>query len=361
LAHANGTVAPGLPANSLPDLFRSYVALLIASLIAANVLQNPIAHFTFLDQLTEEAVLLNEVIATERIMYFEQTSDELIDLQVNDVTFDEEVMRSMSKVVAANNMKAAAENEGQALLITKTKAAEAEEAERRKEEAIEAEKALAVEAEKKRQEAEQAADAAEKTRLEQEAMAAEQASEMKRQEAVKAEAAQVKAEAEALRIKQEQDAILAEQQEATQRLVSNVIDVLKQLIVIPSVQPVPVTYSPIENAGEILTRSLFTLDNPTIDNNNMMILYLEKCDGKIKLRRTSNVIKNKDKPAGFNELKPGDLVTLFDSFQQNKNVNSMRIGILFSDEKLYINNDIREFASANICEDGIDFDEGVIH
>ena len=32
----------------------------------------------------------------------------------------------MAKVVAANNSKAAAENEGQALLITKTKAAEAE-------------------------------------------------------------------------------------------------------------------------------------------------------------------------------------------------------------------------------------------
>jgi prepilin-type processing-associated H-X9-DG protein len=40
--------------------------------------------------------------------------------------FDEEVMRSMSKVVASNNLKAAAENEGQALLITKTKAAEAD-------------------------------------------------------------------------------------------------------------------------------------------------------------------------------------------------------------------------------------------
>ncbi|MCB0528973.1 MAG: SPFH domain-containing protein [Saprospiraceae bacterium] len=50
----------------------------------------------------------------------------LIDLQINDITFDEEVMRSMSKIVAANNLKAAAENEGQALLITKTKAAEAE-------------------------------------------------------------------------------------------------------------------------------------------------------------------------------------------------------------------------------------------
>jgi len=50
----------------------------------------------------------------------------LIDVQINDITFDDEVMRSMSKVVASNNLKAAAENEGQALLITKTKAAEAD-------------------------------------------------------------------------------------------------------------------------------------------------------------------------------------------------------------------------------------------
>lgn len=48
------------------------------------------------------------------------------DLQINDITFDEAIMMSMSKVVASNNLKAAAENEGQALLITKTKAAEAE-------------------------------------------------------------------------------------------------------------------------------------------------------------------------------------------------------------------------------------------
>lgn len=50
----------------------------------------------------------------------------LIDLQLNDITFDEEVMRSMAKVVASNNLRSAAENEGQALLITRTKAAEAE-------------------------------------------------------------------------------------------------------------------------------------------------------------------------------------------------------------------------------------------
>lgn len=50
----------------------------------------------------------------------------LQDLQINDITFDKAIMDSMSKVVASNNLKAAAENEGQALLITKTKAAEAE-------------------------------------------------------------------------------------------------------------------------------------------------------------------------------------------------------------------------------------------
>lgn len=50
----------------------------------------------------------------------------LQDLQVNDITFDEAILTSMSRVVASNNLKAAAENEGQALLITKTKAAEAD-------------------------------------------------------------------------------------------------------------------------------------------------------------------------------------------------------------------------------------------
>jgi regulator of protease activity HflC (stomatin/prohibitin superfamily) len=50
----------------------------------------------------------------------------LIDLQLNDIAFDELIMKSMAKVVASSNLRAAAENEGQALLITKTKAAEAD-------------------------------------------------------------------------------------------------------------------------------------------------------------------------------------------------------------------------------------------
>ncbi|TND07908.1 MAG: hypothetical protein FD123_2716 [Bacteroidetes bacterium] len=50
----------------------------------------------------------------------------LLDAQMNDITFDDVIMKSMAQVVASSNLKAAAENEGQALLITKTKAAEAE-------------------------------------------------------------------------------------------------------------------------------------------------------------------------------------------------------------------------------------------
>ncbi|MBS1688223.1 MAG: SPFH domain-containing protein, partial [Bacteroidetes bacterium] len=43
----------------------------------------------------------------------------LLDLQMNDITFDDVIVKSMAQVVASNNLKAAAENEGQALLITK--------------------------------------------------------------------------------------------------------------------------------------------------------------------------------------------------------------------------------------------------
>lgn len=50
----------------------------------------------------------------------------LIDLQINDIVFDQAVMESMARVVASQNMLAAAENEGKALLITKTRGAEAD-------------------------------------------------------------------------------------------------------------------------------------------------------------------------------------------------------------------------------------------
>jgi regulator of protease activity HflC (stomatin/prohibitin superfamily) len=59
-------------------------------------------------------------------MSLEDWGYQLLDLQITDITFDKVILDSMSKVVASNNLKAAAENEGQATLITKTKNAEAE-------------------------------------------------------------------------------------------------------------------------------------------------------------------------------------------------------------------------------------------
>jgi len=77
-----------------------------------------------------EILSLRTEIVLEVKKHLDQTLEQwgyhLIDLQLNDITFDKEILTSMAKVVASSNLKAAAENEGQALLITKTKAAEAE-------------------------------------------------------------------------------------------------------------------------------------------------------------------------------------------------------------------------------------------
>jgi regulator of protease activity HflC (stomatin/prohibitin superfamily) len=67
-----------------------------------------------------------DYVKSEIDLTLEEWGYHLQDLQINDITFDQAIIESMSKVVASNNLKAAAENEGQALLITKTKSAEAE-------------------------------------------------------------------------------------------------------------------------------------------------------------------------------------------------------------------------------------------
>ena len=67
-----------------------------------------------------------EYVKVEIDHSIEEWGYHLQDLQINDITFDKMILDSMSKVVASNNLKAAAENEGQALLITKTKGAEAD-------------------------------------------------------------------------------------------------------------------------------------------------------------------------------------------------------------------------------------------
>ena len=48
------------------------------------------------------------------------------DIQITDMTFDQSIMDSMARVVSSKNLLAAAENEGAALLVKRTKDAEAE-------------------------------------------------------------------------------------------------------------------------------------------------------------------------------------------------------------------------------------------
>lgn len=69
---------------------------------------------------------ITDFVKNEVDLHLEGWGYHLLDLQINDISFDQAIIDSMSKVVASNNLKAAAENEGQALLITKTKSAEAE-------------------------------------------------------------------------------------------------------------------------------------------------------------------------------------------------------------------------------------------
>jgi regulator of protease activity HflC (stomatin/prohibitin superfamily) len=94
-----------------------------------RTIEGTIRSFVATKRQAEILALRKEIIVyvKEQIdQLLEEWGYHLLDLQINDITFDQAIIDSMSKVVASNNLKAAAENEGQALLITKTKAAEAE-------------------------------------------------------------------------------------------------------------------------------------------------------------------------------------------------------------------------------------------
>jgi regulator of protease activity HflC (stomatin/prohibitin superfamily) len=94
-----------------------------------RTVEGSVRSFVATKKQSEILLLRGEIVQEIKIQLdtsLESWGYHLIDLQMNDITFDEEIIRSMAKVVASNNLKAAAENEGQALLITKTKQAEAE-------------------------------------------------------------------------------------------------------------------------------------------------------------------------------------------------------------------------------------------
>ncbi len=102
---------------------RSFMQALI------RTVEGTVRSFVATKKQAEILSLRREIVQAVKLQLDEQLEEwgyHLIDLQMNDITFDEAIVQSMARVVASNNLKAAAENEGQALLITKTKQAEAE-------------------------------------------------------------------------------------------------------------------------------------------------------------------------------------------------------------------------------------------
>lgn len=102
-----------------------------ASLMTALVrtVEGCVRSFVATKKQAEILLLRRDIVEAVKIQLdqsLESWGYHLIDLQMNDVSFDPEIIQSMARVVASSNLRAAAENEGQALLITKTKQAEAE-------------------------------------------------------------------------------------------------------------------------------------------------------------------------------------------------------------------------------------------
>lgn len=94
-----------------------------------RTVEGSIRSFVATKKQSEILILRGEIVAfvKDQIDHgLESWGYHLQDLQLNDITFDKAIIESMSRVVASNNLKAAAENEGQALLITRTRAAEAD-------------------------------------------------------------------------------------------------------------------------------------------------------------------------------------------------------------------------------------------
>jgi regulator of protease activity HflC (stomatin/prohibitin superfamily) len=94
-----------------------------------RTVEGAVRSFVATKRQTEILALRGEIVSSVKMHLdpsLEAWGYHLIDLQMNDIVFDGPVMESMARVVASQNSLAAAENEGRALLVTKTKQAEAE-------------------------------------------------------------------------------------------------------------------------------------------------------------------------------------------------------------------------------------------
>ena len=122
------TVADGREETILKAAFkfideRSFMQSLIRSI------EGSIRSYVALKKQSEILTLRREIVDEVNSHIEDELQDwgfHLANLQINDISFDEAIMRSMAQVVASNNMMLAAQNEAQAQYITKTRVAEAE-------------------------------------------------------------------------------------------------------------------------------------------------------------------------------------------------------------------------------------------
>jgi hypothetical protein len=58
--------------------FVFFFVTLISAFIASNTVQNPFQHFVFLDELAQEALLINEIIFSAKMMYLQQVNNRIL-------------------------------------------------------------------------------------------------------------------------------------------------------------------------------------------------------------------------------------------------------------------------------------------
>ncbi|MFN8354711.1 MAG: SPFH domain-containing protein [Spirosomataceae bacterium] len=92
-------------------------------------IESTVRAFVATKRQVEILALRNEIINEVKTNLDSSIADwgyKLLDLQINEIKFDQTIMTSMAEVVASQNLKEAAYNKGEATLVQRTKEAEAE-------------------------------------------------------------------------------------------------------------------------------------------------------------------------------------------------------------------------------------------
>ncbi len=114
--------------DSIKKVAFNFISVESFKLALSRTIEGMVRSFIAGKKQSEILTLRQEIVkhVQEHILeQFDNWGYALLDVQINDIKFDDAIMESMAKVVASKNKLAAAENEGNAVMIQKTKEAEA--------------------------------------------------------------------------------------------------------------------------------------------------------------------------------------------------------------------------------------------